>query len=220
MAKIMGYEDYQIGNVTILRVYYLERLGHNLFFVGQFCDSNLEYTLSLGDMIVSSPICLLSKALKTKSWLWHRRLSHLNFGALNHLAKHGLVRGLPKLTSKKYHLCSACAMGKNFDELTAMASEHRSLEPALHEMTRVTISSGLISNLPSSTLFVPPTRTDWDLLFQPMFDELLNPPPSVDPPSLEVIASIGKVVAREAVASTCLPSSTTVDQDAPSPSNS
>ncbi|GJX35033.1 retrovirus-related pol polyprotein from transposon TNT 1-94 [Tanacetum coccineum] len=139
VAKILGYGDYQIGNVTISRVYYVEGLGHNLFSVGQFCDSNLEvafrqhtcfirnlegvdlltgsrgnnlYTLSLGDMMASSPICLLSKASKTKSWLWHRRLSHLNFGAINHLARHGLVRGLPKLKFEKDHLCSACAMGK------------------------------------------------------------------------------------------------------------
>nr|GFC49598.1 integrase, catalytic region, zinc finger, CCHC-type, peptidase aspartic, catalytic [Tanacetum cinerariifolium] len=42
--------------------------------------------------MASSPICLLSKALKTKSWLWHRRLSHLNFGAINHLDRQGLVR--------------------------------------------------------------------------------------------------------------------------------
>ncbi|GKD31620.1 hypothetical protein Tco_1242398 [Tanacetum coccineum] len=42
VAKIMGFGDYQIGNVTISRVYYVEGLGHNLFSVGQFCDSNLE----------------------------------------------------------------------------------------------------------------------------------------------------------------------------------
>nr|GEW45179.1 integrase, catalytic region, zinc finger, CCHC-type, peptidase aspartic, catalytic [Tanacetum cinerariifolium] len=98
--KIMGYGDYQIGNVTIYRVYYMEGLGHNLFSVGQFCDLDLEvafcqhtcfipnldevdlltgsrgnnlYTLSLQDMMSSLPICLLSKASKTKSWLWHRR---------------------------------------------------------------------------------------------------------------------------------------------------
>nr|GEW81685.1 integrase, catalytic region, zinc finger, CCHC-type, peptidase aspartic, catalytic [Tanacetum cinerariifolium] len=86
VVKIMGYGDYQIGNVTILRVYYVEGLVHNLFSVGQFCDSNLEvafrqhtfyirnlegvdlltgswgnnmYTLSLRDMMMSSPICLL-----------------------------------------------------------------------------------------------------------------------------------------------------------------
>ncbi|GJR46681.1 retrovirus-related pol polyprotein from transposon TNT 1-94 [Tanacetum coccineum] len=140
VAKILGYGDYQIGNVTISRVYYVDGLGHNLFSVGQFCDSNLEvafcqhtcfisnlegvdlltgsrgnnlYTLSLGDMMASSPICLLSKASKTKSWLWHRRLSHLNFGAINHLARHGLVRGLPKLKFEKDYLCYACAMGKS-----------------------------------------------------------------------------------------------------------
>ncbi|GJR51205.1 retrovirus-related pol polyprotein from transposon TNT 1-94 [Tanacetum coccineum] len=93
-------------------VYYVEGLGHNLFSVGQFCDADLEvafwkntcfignlegvdllsgsrdtnlYTISLDDMIISSPIFLLSKASKTKSWLWHRRLSYLNFGTLNKL---------------------------------------------------------------------------------------------------------------------------------------
>ncbi|GJY10158.1 putative ribonuclease H-like domain-containing protein [Tanacetum coccineum] len=108
----------------------------------------------------------------------------------------------------------------DFDELTAMASEHSSLEPALHEMTPATISSGLVSNPPPSTPFVPPSRTDWDLLFQPLFDELLNPLSSVDHPAPEVIAPIAKVVAPKPAASTGSPSSTTVDQDAPSPSNS
>ncbi|GJW50801.1 retrovirus-related pol polyprotein from transposon TNT 1-94 [Tanacetum coccineum] len=74
---------------------------------------NNLYTLSLGDMMASSPICLLSKASKTKSWLWHRRLSHLNFTAINHLARHGLVRGLPKIKIEKDLLCYACAMGKS-----------------------------------------------------------------------------------------------------------
>ncbi|GJV80779.1 retrovirus-related pol polyprotein from transposon TNT 1-94 [Tanacetum coccineum] len=450
VAKILGYGDYQIGNVTISRVYYVEGLGHNLFSVGQFCDSNLEvafrqhtcfirnlegvdlltgsrgnnlYTLSLGDMMASSPICLLSKASKTKSWLWHRRLSPLNFGAINHLARHGLVRGLPKLKFEKDHLCSACAIGKSkkkphkpksedtnqeklyllhmdlcgpmrvasvngkkyilvivddyslftwvkflrskdeapdfiikflkmiqvrlqvtvqrirtdngtefvnqtlceyykkigishetsvarspqqngviercnrtlieaartmliyskallflwaeadatacytqnrsiirlrhgktpyellhdkppdlsffhvfgvlcyptndsknlgklqpkadidFDELTAMAFEHSSSGPALNEMTPATISSGLMPNPPPSTPFVPPSRSDWDLLFQPMFDELLTPPPSVDYPATEVVALIHEVVAPVPAVSTGSPSSTTVDQD-------
>ncbi|GKC60693.1 integrase, catalytic region, zinc finger, CCHC-type containing protein [Tanacetum coccineum] len=42
VAAIMGYGDYQIENVIISRVYYVEGLGHNLFSVGQFCDSDLE----------------------------------------------------------------------------------------------------------------------------------------------------------------------------------
>ncbi|GKA99267.1 retrovirus-related pol polyprotein from transposon TNT 1-94 [Tanacetum coccineum] len=71
------------------------------------------YSLSIRDMMASSPIRLLSKATKTKSWLWHHRLSHLNFGAINHLARHGLVRGLPRIKFEKEHLCSTCAMGKS-----------------------------------------------------------------------------------------------------------
>ncbi|GJW40003.1 retrovirus-related pol polyprotein from transposon TNT 1-94 [Tanacetum coccineum] len=59
------------------------------------------------------PICLLSKASKNKSWLWHRRLSHLNFGTLNKLAKDGLARGIPKLKFQKDHLCSTCVLGKS-----------------------------------------------------------------------------------------------------------
>ncbi|GJU63320.1 retrovirus-related pol polyprotein from transposon TNT 1-94 [Tanacetum coccineum] len=481
MAKIMGYGDYQIRNVTISRFYYVEGLGHNLFSVGQFCDSNLEvafrqhtcficnlegvdlltgsrgnnlYTLSLGDMMTSSPICLLSKASKTKSRLWHRRLSHLNFGTINHLSRHGLVRGLPKLKFEKDHLCSTCAMGKSkkkphkpksedtnqdklyllhmdlcgpmhvasvngkkyiliiiddysrftwvkclrskdealdfiikfltmiqvqlkvpvwriktyngtefvnqtlreyyekvdishetsiarslqqngvverrnrtlievartmliyakallflwaeivatacytqnrsiirlrhgktpyellhdklpdlsffhvfgalcyptndyknlsklqpkadigifigyaptkkafqiynrrtrriietihvyFHKLIAMTSEHSSSGPALHEMTPATISSGLVPNPPPSTPFVPPSRTDWDILFQLLFNELLTPPPSVDDPAPEVVAPIDEVVTLEPATSTGLPSSITVDQDAP-----
>ncbi|GJZ78359.1 retrovirus-related pol polyprotein from transposon TNT 1-94 [Tanacetum coccineum] len=245
----------------ISRVYYVEGLGHNLFSVGQ---------LSLGDIIASSPICLLSKASKTKSWLWHRRLSHMNFGAINHLARHGLVRHLPKLKFKKDHLCFACAMGKSkkkphkpkFEDTNqeklyllhmdlcgpmrvasvngkkyilvivdcntpkigsqrkAMASEHSSLEPVLHEMTLATISSGLVPTPPPSTSFVPPSRTDWDILFQPLFDELLNPQSSVDHPTPKFIAPIAEVVALEPVVSTDSPSSTIVDQDAPSPSTS
>ncbi|GJU08480.1 retrovirus-related pol polyprotein from transposon TNT 1-94 [Tanacetum coccineum] len=106
IVKIMGYGDYQLGNVTISRN--LE--GVDLLLGSR--DTNL-YTISLDDMLKNSPICLLSKASKTKSWLWHHRLSHLNFGTLNKLAKDGLARGIPKLKFKKDHMCSACALGKS-----------------------------------------------------------------------------------------------------------
>nr|GEV07531.1 putative ribonuclease H-like domain-containing protein [Tanacetum cinerariifolium] len=108
----------------------------------------------------------------------------------------------------------------HFDVLTAMASEHSSLEPILNEMTPATISSGLVQKPSSSTPYVPPSRNDWDLLFQPMFDELLNPPPSVDSQAPEVIALIADVIPPVQAKSTGSPSSTTVDQDAPSPSKS
>nr|GEW37884.1 hypothetical protein [Tanacetum cinerariifolium] len=128
------------SNSVISRVYYVEGLGHNLFFVGQFCDFDLEvafrkhscyvrdtngvdlikgslgtnlYTISVEDMIKSSLICLLSKASKNKSWLWHRRLNHLNFDTINDLARKDLVRGLPRLKFKNDHLCFACQLGKS-----------------------------------------------------------------------------------------------------------
>ncbi|GJQ94211.1 retrovirus-related pol polyprotein from transposon TNT 1-94 [Tanacetum coccineum] len=268
IAKIMGYGDYQLGNVTISRVYYVEGLGHNLFSVGQFCDSDLEvafqkntcfirnldgvdllsgsrdtnlYTISLDDMLKTSPICLLSKASKTKSWLWHRQLSHLNFGTLNKLAKDGLARGIPKLKFKKDHLCSACALGKskksshqpkaedtnqeklyllhmdlcgpmrvesingkkyillmhdkkpdlsflhvfgspcyptNDSEDLGKLNAKADIGPGLQFMTPATSNSGLVPNPIHQQSCIPPTRNDWDRLFQPMFDEYFNPPPS------------------------------------------
>nr|GEW26606.1 retrovirus-related Pol polyprotein from transposon TNT 1-94 [Tanacetum cinerariifolium] len=361
-TPIMGYGDYQIRNVIISWVYYVEGLGHNLFFVGKFCDSDLEValrqhtcfirnldgvdlltgsrennlcTLSLQNMKASSPICLLSKASKTKSWLWHHRLSHLNFGAINHLARQVLVRGLSKLKFEKDHLCSACAMGKNlcramrvesangkkyilvivddysrftwvkflrskdetldfiikflkmiqvrlkvsvrrirtdngtefvnqtlrdyYEEVgisheTSVArspqknmvverlnhtlieaacimliyaqaplflwAEASILGPALNEMTPRTISSGLVQKSSPSTSYVPPSRNDWDLLFQPMFNELLNLPPSVVNQAPEVIVPIVEVIPPVHADSTSSPSSTTVVQDAPSSSKS
>nr|GEY61275.1 putative reverse transcriptase domain-containing protein [Tanacetum cinerariifolium] len=371
VAKIMGYGDYKIRNVTILRFYFVEGLRHNLFSVEQFCDSDLEvafrqntcfirnlegvdlltgsqgnnlYTLSLGDMMTSSPICLLSKASKTKSWLWHRRLSHLNFGTINHLARQGLVRGLPKLKFEKVHLCPACAIGNSkkkshkpkSEDTTSKKKSHkpkskdtnqeklyllhmdlsgpmrvesingkkyiliivddysrftwvkclRSMDEApdliikflkmiqvrlkvpvhrirtnngtefvnqiLHEyyeqvdishetsVARSPQQNDVVERQAVATACYTQNRSIvrlrhgktpyellhnklpdlsflHDLLFQPLFDELLTPPPSVDPSAPEVIAPIDKVVALESDELTGSPSSTTVDQDAPSP---
>ncbi|GJU39773.1 integrase, catalytic region, zinc finger, CCHC-type containing protein [Tanacetum coccineum] len=115
-------------------------LGPNLFSVGQLCDGDLEvafrfktcyarnlegddlltgaresnlFTISISDMAASSPVCLMSKATSTKSWLWHHRLSHLNFDTINDLTKHDLVNGLLKFKYSKDHLCSACERGKS-----------------------------------------------------------------------------------------------------------
>ncbi|GKF40480.1 integrase, catalytic region, zinc finger, CCHC-type containing protein [Tanacetum coccineum] len=63
-------------------------------------------------MAASSLVCLMSKATSTKSWLWHRRLSHLNFSTINDLTRLDLVDGLPKFKYGKDHLCSACERGK------------------------------------------------------------------------------------------------------------
>nr|GEY01617.1 retrovirus-related Pol polyprotein from transposon TNT 1-94 [Tanacetum cinerariifolium] len=137
---IIGFGDLQWGNILITRVYFVEGLGHNLFSVGQFCDSDLKvafrrnaccvrnlegvdllkedrstnlYTINLYEMASVSPICLMAHASSTKSWLWHQRLSHLNFDTLNDLAKNDLVSGLPKFKYHKEHLCPSCEQGKS-----------------------------------------------------------------------------------------------------------
>nr|GEY80653.1 hypothetical protein [Tanacetum cinerariifolium] len=139
IAVIMGFGDLQWGNILITRVYFIAGLGHNLFSVGQFCNSdsevafrrnacfvrNLEgvdllsgnrttnlYTINLHEMASTSPICLMARASFTKSWLWHQHLSHLNFDTINDLAKNDLVTGLPKFKFHKEHLCPSCEQGK------------------------------------------------------------------------------------------------------------
>nr|GEY41260.1 hypothetical protein [Tanacetum cinerariifolium] len=108
----------------------------------------------------------------------------------------------------------------DFDEMMVMAPEHHSSGPVLHEMTPETISLGLVQKSSSSTPFVSLSRNDWDLLFQLMFDELLNPPPSVDHQAAQVIAPIDEVIPQVQDDSTGSSSSTMVDQDAPSASKS
>ncbi|GJS27998.1 putative ribonuclease H-like domain-containing protein [Tanacetum coccineum] len=94
-----------------LKTCYVRNLEGDDLLTGD-CESNL-YTISIPDMAASSPICLMSKASSTKSWLWHRGLSHLNFGTINDLTKHDLVDGLSKFKYSKDHLCSACERGKS-----------------------------------------------------------------------------------------------------------
>nr|GFA48369.1 retrovirus-related Pol polyprotein from transposon TNT 1-94 [Tanacetum cinerariifolium] len=123
-APILGYGDLVQGNVTINRVYYVEGLNHNLFSVGQFCDADLEvafrkstcfvrdlqgndllvgnrrsklYTISLQESTSPTSLCLMAKATPTQVWLWHRKLSHLNFDYIYLLSKKDIVTGLPKL---------------------------------------------------------------------------------------------------------------------------
>ncbi|GJS58824.1 retrovirus-related pol polyprotein from transposon TNT 1-94 [Tanacetum coccineum] len=377
VAKILGYGDYQIGNVTISRVYYIEGLRHNLFSIGQFCYSNLKvafcqhtcfilnlegvdlltgsrgnnlqkprrnptnlnlktptkknsifctwifmdqyvsqvfngkkYILIIIDnysrftwvkclrskdkapdfiikflkmiqvrlkvpvrrirtdngtefvnqtlreyyekvgishetSVARSPqqngvverrnrmlievarimliyakalLFLWAKAVATACYTKNRSIVRIRYGKTPYELLHDK---LPNLSF--FHVFGALCYLTNdsenldFDELTAMASEHSSSGPALHEMTPAIISSGLVPNPPPSTPFVPPSLTDYDILFQPLFDELLNPSSSVDYPAPEVIAPNAEVVAPVPAASIDSPSSTTIDQDAPSP---
>ncbi|GKA43904.1 hypothetical protein Tco_0736628 [Tanacetum coccineum] len=203
IAKIMGYGDYQMGKVTISRVYCVEGLGHKLFSVGHFCDSDLEvafrkhtcyisdlegvdllegsrgsnlYTLSLEDMMLSSLICLLSKASKTKPWLWHRSK---DLGMLKPKADIGIFV---------------------------------SYAPAKKAFQIYNKRTRLVLNPPSPTPYVPPTKKDYDILFQPMSDEYFSHPPSV-------VSLVPIVVAPIPADLTGSPSLTLVDQDTPSLNN-
>nr|GFA58924.1 integrase, catalytic region, zinc finger, CCHC-type, peptidase aspartic, catalytic [Tanacetum cinerariifolium] len=111
-GAIMGYGDYVVGESVISR-------GSR--------ESNL-YTISVEDMMKSSPICLLYKASKNKSWLWHQHLNHLNFGTINDLARKDLVRGLPRLKFEKDHLCSACQLGKSKKHTHKPKAENTNLD--------------------------------------------------------------------------------------------
>nr|GFB80224.1 retrovirus-related Pol polyprotein from transposon TNT 1-94 [Tanacetum cinerariifolium] len=152
IAPILGYGDLVQGAVTIKKVYYVEGLNHNLFSVGQFCNVDLEvairkstcfirdlkgndlltgsrgtdlYSITLQGTNSPNPICLMAKATSSQAWLWHRRLSHLNFDTINLLSKNDIVVGLPKLKFIKDHLCSSCELGK-----AKRKSSHSKLTPS------------------------------------------------------------------------------------------
>nr|GEW98206.1 retrovirus-related Pol polyprotein from transposon TNT 1-94 [Tanacetum cinerariifolium] len=177
IAHILGYGDLVQGAVTIKRVYYVERLNDNIFFIGQFSDADLEvafrkstcficdlkgndlltgsrgmdsYLITLQDTNSLNPICLMAKATSSQAWLWHRRLSHLNFDTINLLSKKDIVVGLPKLKFVKDYLCSSYELGK------AKRKDGENLDKMKEKDRSVTTSNEL------------------DLLFSPMFDELLN----------------------------------------------
>ncbi|GJW83340.1 retrovirus-related pol polyprotein from transposon TNT 1-94 [Tanacetum coccineum] len=248
VVKIIGYGDYQIGNVTISRAYYVEGLGHNLFSVGQFCDSDLEvafrkhtcfvrnlegvdllsrsrgtnlYSLSIRDMMASSPICLLSKATKTKlASLMKHQLRELHNKMVLFKAE-----AVATACYTQYRSIIRCRHGKTPYELLhdrkpdlsylyvfgALCYPNNDSENLGKLQAKSNI--GLVPNPPSSAPFVPPSRREWDLVFQPVFDEFFSLPASVS--SLVPIEE-----APAPVDSTGSPSSTIVDQDAPSPKES
>ncbi|GJW99671.1 retrovirus-related pol polyprotein from transposon TNT 1-94 [Tanacetum coccineum] len=138
-ASILGYGDLVQGNIMIERVYYVKVLNHNLFLVGQLCDTNLEvafrkytcyirdlqgndiltgtrgfdlYLIALQESSLPTPICFLAKASPTQAWLWYRRLFHPNFDTINLLSNNDIVKGLLMLRFVKDQLCSSCEMGK------------------------------------------------------------------------------------------------------------
>nr|GFB25539.1 hypothetical protein [Tanacetum cinerariifolium] len=102
IAAILGYGDLVQGAVTIKR-------GNDLLTGSRGIDL---YSITVQDTNYPNPICLVAKATSSQAWLWHRRLSHLNFDTINLLSKNDIVVGLPKLKFIKDHPCSSCELGK------------------------------------------------------------------------------------------------------------
>ncbi|GJZ83243.1 hypothetical protein Tco_0648416 [Tanacetum coccineum] len=204
IAKIMGYGDYQMGNVMTSQVYYVEGLGHNLIFVGQFCDFDLEFVSGRYDAILSH--LSLVKSLKDQVLVMASKVVTFKLRFYHRTGKSKKHTHKPKAEdySRKALSNAHGPLWANKDSNSG--PEHQFLTPR-------TISSGLVPNPPSSTPYVPSTKKDWDTLFQPMFDEYFNPPPSVASP-------VFVIVAPDPANSTSTPSLTINDQYAPSPSTS
>ncbi|GJX51493.1 retrovirus-related pol polyprotein from transposon TNT 1-94 [Tanacetum coccineum] len=108
-APILGYGDLNGGCFPEIYVIVRDLQGNDLLTGNHGSDL---YTISLQETTSSTPICLMAKASPTQAWLWHRRLSHLNFDYINLLSKKDVVIGLPKLKYVKDQLCSSCEVSK------------------------------------------------------------------------------------------------------------
>ncbi|VFQ93676.1 unnamed protein product [Cuscuta campestris] len=131
LTKGLGNLVYK--GLTIQTVSYVEGLNYNLLSISQFCDKgySLEFckdmaslkNISTNEVILTrkrirniyeviwndvKEACVISKGDTNLLWLWHKRLSHLNFKTLNKLSKEGLVEGLPKAVFMKESICDAC----------------------------------------------------------------------------------------------------------------
>nr|GFC41218.1 hypothetical protein [Tanacetum cinerariifolium] len=136
-----------------------------------------------------APLFLWAEAIATACFTQNRSIVRLRHGKTPYELMYG-----KQLDLSFFHVFGALCYPTNDSENIAMASEQSSSGPALNDMIPGTISSGLVQKPSSSTSYVPPSRNDWDLLFQPLFDELINPPPSVDNQAAEVIAPIAEVI--------------------------
>ena len=136
-----GYGNLEIGNVIIENISIVEGLKHNLLSISQFCDKGFDVSFKKERCLISNRkdeklalqgvrkgnlfiadldsaskdemSCFYSKASAEDSWLWHKKLSHLNFKTMNSLVKRELVRGLPQMEFCKEGLCEACEKGKS-----------------------------------------------------------------------------------------------------------
>nr|GEW30071.1 hypothetical protein [Tanacetum cinerariifolium] len=115
-APILGYGDLVAFRKSTC---FVRDLQGNDLLIGN-SESDL-YTISLQESTSSTPLCLMAKATPTQAWLWHRRLSHLNFDYINLLSKKDIMIGLPKLKYVKDKLCSSCELKEGIEHQTSTA---------------------------------------------------------------------------------------------------
>nr|GEY02810.1 Gag-Pol polyprotein [Tanacetum cinerariifolium] len=107
VEKFLGLVKF--GNDQITPILGYGDLGNDLLTGSRGTDL---YSITLHDTTSLNPICLMANATSSQAWLWHRRLSHLNFDTINLLSRNDIVIGLPKLKFVKDHLYSSCELGK------------------------------------------------------------------------------------------------------------
>ncbi|GJV00371.1 retrovirus-related pol polyprotein from transposon TNT 1-94 [Tanacetum coccineum] len=207
-GAIMGYGYYVIGNSVISRVYYVEGLGHNLFSVEQFCDSDLEVAFRKHLCYVCDTDGVeLIKGVD----IFHQKTIPRT------LQQNGVVKRQNRTlveAARSMLIFSKVSMFLLAEVLSEpMAPVQLSTGPAPTFLTIGQTSLGLVPNPVPAAPYVPSTNKELEILFQPMFDEYLEP--------LRVERSVSPAPAVPIpVNSASIPSSTTIDQDAPSPSHS
>nr|GEX26288.1 retrovirus-related Pol polyprotein from transposon TNT 1-94 [Tanacetum cinerariifolium] len=149
------------------------------------------YTISVQESTSLTPLCLIAKASTTQSWLWHQRLSHLNFDYINLLSKKDIIVGLPKLKYVKDQLCSSYELSKakrsSFKSKVVPSSKGRVnlLHMDLCGPMRVASVNGknyimvIVDDYSryTWTFFLHahvPSQQELDLLFGPLYDEFFN----------------------------------------------
>nr|GEW98900.1 hypothetical protein [Tanacetum cinerariifolium] len=205
VAKIMGYGDYKIGNVAISRVYFMEGLGHNLFSVGQFCDSDLEVAFC-------QHTCFIRHL---------EGIDLLNGSRGNNLYTLSLG-DMMAVNGKKYILVIVDDYSR-FTWVKCLRSKDEAPDFIIKflKMIQVRLKVPVCRiRTDNGTEFVNQTLREYYEQVSISHETSVARSPHVDPPSPKVIAPIADVIPPEQAESTGSPSSTTVDQDAPSPSKS
>ncbi|GJY60837.1 retrovirus-related pol polyprotein from transposon TNT 1-94 [Tanacetum coccineum] len=134
-----GYGLINYGGIVFTKVAFVKGLKYNLISISQLCDAkyivqfddkqgtifnankeivliaprrNDVYVLDMSSLTLNGA-CFFAKASESVNWLWHERISYLNFKNINKLAKQNKVLGLPSLVYSKDKPCTACEKGKH-----------------------------------------------------------------------------------------------------------